>query len=109
VTDSLIIVTTTVADRPAADKLARSLVESCHAACVQVVPEISSTYYWQGEVCVEAECMLLIKTLASKYAELEVELRSLHPYDEPEIVAMPASAVSQSYLQWAIEALARQK
>ena len=108
-TDSLIIVTTTVADRPTADKLARSLVENCHAACVQIVPEISSTYYWQGEVCVEAEWLLLIKTLASKYAELEAELHSLHPYDEPEIVAIPASAVSQSYLQWAIDTLEREK
>jgi periplasmic divalent cation tolerance protein len=82
-------------------------VESCHAACVQIVPEISSTYYWQGEVCVDSEYLLLIKTLASKYAVLETELRSLHPYDEPEIVAIPASAVSQSYLQWAINSLAR--
>jgi periplasmic divalent cation tolerance protein len=65
--DSLIIVTTTVADRPTADKIARSLVESCHAACVQIVPEISSTYYWQGEVCVDSEYLLLIKTLAAKY------------------------------------------
>jgi periplasmic divalent cation tolerance protein len=103
--NELVIVMTTLPDRGTAQHLARILVDEHHAACVQILPGITSTYFWQGELCTESEHLLMIKTLFSNYAALEGRLRSLHPYTEPEIVAIPVIAVSQGYLRWAINSL----
>jgi periplasmic divalent cation tolerance protein len=103
--NELVIVMTTLPDQGTAQHLARILVDEHHAACVQILPGITSTYFWQGELCTESEHLLMIKTLLSNYAALEGRLRSLHPYTEPEIVAVPVIAVSQGYLRWAINSL----
>lgn len=103
--DELIIVMTTLPDQDTARQLSQILVNERHAACVQVLPGLTSTYFWQGELCTEPEFLLMIKTLRSHYPALETRLRSLHPYTEPEIIAIPAIAASQSYLQWAISTL----
>lgn len=99
--DLLVVITTLPGDRPElADAIARTLVSEGLAACVQVLPPMTSTYRWQGELCVDRECLVLLKTLADRYADLEARLRSLHPYDEPEIVALPAAEASAGYLAW---------
>lgn len=103
------MVMTTLPDRETALQLSRTLVSECLAACVQVIPGLTSTYFWQGELCTDSEHLLLVKTLGANYAALEERLRSLHPYTEPEIIAIPAIAVSQGYLQWAIDSLQRDK
>jgi periplasmic divalent cation tolerance protein len=61
---------------------------------------VTSYYEWEGEFCEEAEHTLLIKTTATRYDAMKVRLEELHPYDTPEIVALPASDVLQSYLDW---------
>jgi periplasmic divalent cation tolerance protein len=102
--ETLWLVITSLPNQEAAHKLAKVLVHSQLVACAQVLPSITSIYIWEGVLCEETEYLLLLKTPKSKYAELESQLRSLHPYQEPEILAIEAEAVSESYLKWAIAA-----
>ena len=97
----LIVVMTTVPDLNLANDIAKTLVEEKLAACVQVMPSMTSTYIWDGKLCQESEHLVLIKTIASNYESLAARLSSLHPYEVPEIIALPAIAVEQNYLLWA--------
>lgn len=83
-----------------ADTLARALVESRLAACVNIVPGVESVYRWKGEVCREPECLLLIKTRAENFEPVRRRIRELHPYEVPEIVALPVAAGDGDYLAW---------
>ncbi len=96
----MLIILTTTPNSEEAETLARKIVEAKLAACVQILPQIKSFYVWKGEVQKETECLLLIKTLAVKFAELETFIRENHSYEIPEIVALPASDVAESYLNW---------
>jgi periplasmic divalent cation tolerance protein len=106
-TEPLIVVMTTLPDLAIAKAIAQVLVEESYAACVQIVAGITSTYFWQGEICTESEQLLMIKTLASHYSDLETKLRSLHPYDQPEIIAIPVTNASLGYLNWVKRSLER--
>ncbi|MBD2179191.1 divalent-cation tolerance protein CutA [Pseudanabaena sp. FACHB-1998] len=97
---NLIVIMTTLPDPEQANNIAKILVTEKLAACVQVMPQMTSTYHWQGEICHDPEHLVLIKALPSKYEALASRLRSLHPYETPEIIALPAIAVDQSYLNW---------
>lgn len=81
-------------------QLAKGIVENRIAACVQVLPRMTSVYRWKDEVKEDGEYLLLIKTVAERYGELESYIDANHSYDEPEIVAIPASYVSDGYLSW---------
>ena len=83
-----------------AARLADLLVGSQLAACVQILPAMESVFRWQGAVTRESEILLIVKTTADKFAELEREVRALHSYDVPEIVAVPIVAGSNPYLEW---------
>ncbi|HUF04848.1 MAG TPA: divalent-cation tolerance protein CutA [Aridibacter sp.] len=96
----MIIVFTTAPDRKEADALAEAIVRQKLAACVQVLPEMTSFYFWEGEVQKEPEHLLLIKTSESSYGPLEAFILENHSYDEPEIVAVQASNVSEGYRKW---------
>lgn len=91
---------TTVGDEAAADQLAQELVESRLAACVSRVPHVRSHYRWKGQIQQDDEMLLLIKTTRTKYAALESAIKAQHPYDLPEILAIPATAGSPEYLAW---------
>jgi periplasmic divalent cation tolerance protein len=95
-----IVVLTTCPDDAAAARIGRDLVESGLAACVSRVGPVHSTYRWQGAVQDEPEVLLVIKTLSNRYPELEMRLKSLHPYEVPEIIALPVTAGSADYLAW---------
>jgi periplasmic divalent cation tolerance protein len=95
-----IVVLTTCPDEANASKIARALVESGLAACVSRVGPVHSTYRWRGAFHDEPEVLLLIKTLSDRYPELEVRLKSLHPYEVPEILALPVAAGAADYLSW---------
>jgi periplasmic divalent cation tolerance protein len=95
-----IVVLTTCPDDAAGARIARELVESGLAACVTRVGPVHSTYRWQGAVQDEPEVLLVIKTLSNRYSELEMRLKSLHPYEVPEIIALPVAAGSVDYLSW---------
>jgi len=76
------------------------LVGAHHAACVQILPEMESVYRWQGKIERQAEVLLIAKTTRSKFDDLEREVRALHSYDTPEIVAVPILTGSAPYLEW---------
>lgn len=83
-----------------AESLARFLVGENLAACVNILPGVSSVYRWEGELETARECLLLIKTERALYPELEARLRQRHPYQTPEIVALPFERGLPEYLQW---------
>lgn len=99
----LIVVLCTVPDGPTAEKLAKGLVDERLAACVNAIPGVKSFYRWQGKLETDEEIQLLIKTRKGRFDELAAWIKAHHPYDVPEIVALPAERVSDDYLTWAIE------
>ena len=95
-----LLVLMTAANKEEATRLAEMLVGSHLAACVQILPEMESVYRWQGKIERTPEILLLAKTISSKFLSLEREVRSLHSYETPEIVAVPISIASAPYLEW---------
>jgi periplasmic divalent cation tolerance protein len=93
-------VTTTVSDRADAERIAASLVSKHLAACVQVSGPIESTFRWKGQIEVSQEWICTIKTRRDLYQAVEAAIRELHSYDQPEIIALPIVAGSESYLTW---------
>lgn len=83
-----------------AESLARTLVESRLAACVNVLPRIGSVYRWQGEVRAEDEALLIIKTTAERFEALRVAVLANHPYELPEVLAVDVAAGHAPYLDW---------
>ena len=98
--DDVIIVLTNLPDREAALKLAHALVANKLAACVNVLSECTSVYRWKGAIENAREVPVLIKTRAARYAEVEGAIRALHPYELPEIIAVPVVRGGGDYLQW---------
>lgn len=98
--EAIAVVLVTVPDADTAKRLSTALVEQRLAACVNIIPQISSVYRWNGAVTEEAESLLVLKTRASLIAELQKEIIRLHPYDTPEVVALTPSAVAEKYLRW---------
>lgn len=96
----MLIVFTTTPNSEEAETLARKIVEAKLAACVQVLPEMKSFYFWENEVRKDSENLLLIKTSEEKYDELENFIKANHSYDVPEIVAVSSEKVSEDYLNW---------
>ncbi len=96
----VIVVLTTTPNIEESETLARKIIESKLAACVQVLPPIKSFYAWKNEIQVESEHLLLIKTLSAKFSELKEFIQANHSYDVPEIVAFAAEKVSENYLDW---------
>ncbi len=90
----------TVPDRPAGERIAQALVEERLAACVNLVPGLTSIYRWQGKVEKEAECLLIIKTAAARFEAVKDRIQALHSYDLPEIIAIPISHGETGYLKW---------
>ncbi|GAA3215061.1 divalent-cation tolerance protein CutA [Actinocorallia longicatena] len=101
--DAYVQVTTTIDERSDAADLARSAVEERLAACAQVLGPVSSTYWWEGEVEIAEEWMVLFKTTADRFEELAIHINDRHSYDTPEIIATPVVAGSAEYLGWITE------
>ncbi len=95
-----IVVLSTCSSEEEARKIARSLVEKRVAACVQVAPGVRSVYRWKGEIEEEGEVLLVIKSRRDLFRRLEAELRKLHSYEVPEIVALTVVDGSPDYLGW---------
>jgi periplasmic divalent cation tolerance protein len=99
-------VTTTLPDRALAERVAALLVEERLAACAQVVGPVASTYRWEGRVETAEEWFCHLKTTESRFPRLRDRLRELHPYDTPEIIAVPIVAGDPAYLRWIRESVA---
>lgn len=87
--------------------LAQVLVEERLAACVQVIGPMRSTYRWQGSVETSDEYLCIAKTTAVLFDSLESRVRALHPYEVPELVAVPIAAGSEKYLAWLESSVSR--
>jgi len=98
--DEAILVLTHMPDRASARTLARALVEGRLAACVNIGTQVDSLYHWRGQIETAKEVPLAIKTRASRYNAIEAAIRARHPYELPEIVAVPISAALTEYLAW---------
>lgn len=98
--ESYIQVVTTTEKREDAEKMAKALVEQRLVGCVQIIGPIESTYWWKGNMETAQEWLCLMKTNKSLYDELDTAIKAIHPYETPEIVAMPIVAGSRDYLQW---------
>ncbi len=96
----MMVVFTTTPNLAEAEALAEKIVSAKLAACVQILPEMKSFYFWEGAVQKEPEHLLLIKTLPEKFEELEKFIQTNHSYSIPEIVALRAEKVSENYLDW---------
>lgn len=88
------------ADMTNAQEIAVSLVDSGAAACVNIVPGLTSVYRWQNETHIETEVQLLVKTTEAAYAQAEKIIQKLHSYELPEIIAVPIAKGSEEYLHW---------
>ncbi len=93
-------VITNCPDEETANAIALAIVEEKLAACVNILPRVQSIYRWQGSVESAAEIPLLIKTTADNYPALEARITTLHPYDVPEIIALPIARGLPAYLNW---------
>ena len=97
---SVLIVFTSAPDRGVAEKIARALVEMKLAACVNIMAECTSVYRWQDKIETAGEVPLMIKTRGAIYDEVEAQIRRLHPYELPEIVAVTVERGLPDYLDW---------
>lgn len=95
-----LLVLTNVPEQELAQSLARALVDGGLAACVNILAPVASVYRWQGQVEHAVEIPLLIKTTQARYGEVEQAICRAHPYDVPEIVALPVAAGLPAYLAW---------
>ncbi len=98
-----LIVITNCPDEETANHIALAVVEARLAACVNILPRVQPIYRWQGAVESAVEVPLLIKTTAAAYPALEAAIRERHPYEVPEIIALPISAGLPAYLNWVAE------
>jgi periplasmic divalent cation tolerance protein len=99
--DDLLVLMVTTPDEETAREIARSLVEGKLAACVNLLPGMKSIYRWDGEIQEEPEVLLLIKTKVDLFkTQLVLQIQKLHPYDVPEIIALPITAGEHTYLNW---------
>ena len=93
-------VSTTVNSKEGADKIARKLLDERLASCVQVLGPIHSNYWWKGRIDRIREWICLIKARANDYSRIEASIRGMHPYDVPEILALPVLRGDIDYLNW---------
>jgi periplasmic divalent cation tolerance protein len=98
-TDQIVILSTCGTEEEA-EQLARRLLDTRLAACVNVVPRMRSFYHWKGAIESAAECLLIIKSSRGLFDALRTELEKFHPYEIPEVLALPVVAGSDKYLNW---------
>lgn len=97
---NIIQVMTSTAERSDSQRIARLLLERRLAACVQISGPVESHYWWKGQLDSANEWLCTIKTRHELYSAVEQAIREVHPYEVPEILAIPVTAGSESYLQW---------
>ena len=98
--DSPLLAITTLPDAATARALAETLVGAGLAACINISAPVTSVYRWQGEITTDDEVMLTIKTTAAAYPALESRLRADHPYELPELIAVPITRGLPTYIDW---------
>jgi periplasmic divalent cation tolerance protein len=99
----VVLVLTQVPDRAAAEALAQVLIETRLAACVSIGAPVDSLYHWRGQIETAKETPVVIKTAAARYADVEAAIRARHPYELPEILAVPVTCGLAPYLGWVVD------
>lgn len=99
-TEQVIVAFSTCPDAATAQRLAEALVGERLATCVNRLPGVASTYIWDGRLQDDPEILLIIKTTAARLAALTARLKALHPYELPELVALPVVGGNEPYLAW---------
>jgi periplasmic divalent cation tolerance protein len=103
--NSPIIILSTTGSEDEASKIAEHLVSNRLAACVNIIPSITSVYRWKGEMNIDREILMIIKTDASRFEEIKSAVRNLHSYETPELIAIPIQQGLQQYLDWIAESV----
>jgi periplasmic divalent cation tolerance protein len=98
-TDKIVVLTTCAAEADA-ERMARALVDGRLAACVSVVPGVRSFYHWKGATESSGEFLLIVKTSRDLFGALRAEMERIHPYEVPELLALPVVAGAENYLSW---------
>ena len=98
-TDKIVVLTTCAVESDA-ERMARALVDGRLAACVNVVPGVRSFYHWKGATESSEEFLLMVKTSRDLFGALRAEMEKLHPYELPELLALPVVAGAEDYLRW---------
>ena len=99
-TAAVTAVLTTAPDASVAESLARRLVEERLAACANILPGVTSVFWWDGAVQAEGEVLVLLKSTEAAYPALRDRLLELHPYDVPELLRLPVAGGWEGYLEW---------
>jgi len=102
--DAIILVLTNLPDRASAEKIAHILIAEHAAACVNILAECTSAYRWQGKIETATEIPLLIKSTRTAYSQVEKIIRTHHPYELPEIIAVSVVSGLPAYLDWVRQA-----
>jgi periplasmic divalent cation tolerance protein len=102
-----IVVLCTVPNSTKGAEIAQTLVTEKLAACVNIVDKLRSVYWWDGAVCDDSESQLIIKTRIDRFEKLRKRIISLHPYDTPEVIALPIVEGHEAYLDWIDASLER--
>jgi periplasmic divalent cation tolerance protein len=100
-----LLVSMTAGSSEEAEKIAEALVQERLAACVNIVPAITSIYRWQGEVHRDSEVLLIAKSRPELFHSLAARVKELHSYEVPEVIAVPIVAGSEAYLNWIDESV----
>ncbi|MGA2191930.1 MAG: divalent-cation tolerance protein CutA [Nitrospirota bacterium] len=95
-----VVIFITTPDEETAAKIARTLVEEKLAACANIVKGVRSIYSWKGETCDDSECLMVVKTVLRNFDALSQRVAELHPYEVPEIIAVPVVGGHKPYLLW---------
>ena len=101
--DEILLAFSTFPDLETARRIARQLVAENFAACANIIPAVESIYRWQGKIEQGNEALVLFKTTSARFAAFQETLKSLHPYDVPEIIALPVERGLPEYLRWVID------
>jgi periplasmic divalent cation tolerance protein len=99
-TDQVILALSSCPDEASAAHIAKALVEAGLATCINRIQGVRSTYFWDGHLNDDAEILLMMKTTTGRLAALEARLKALHPYELPELIALPIVGGSAGYLDW---------
>ncbi len=83
-----------------AEDIAKVILDRRLAACINIIPEVSSLYWWEGKVNIDREALLIVKTRMDRIGDLERAVKEIHPYDVPEIIALPIVQGSREYMDW---------
>jgi periplasmic divalent cation tolerance protein len=102
-TEQILLAISTFPDAEAADRIAHTLIEEKFAACANIIPTVHSIYRWKDKVETAGEVIVLFKTTLDRQAAFQEKLRSLHPYEVPEIICVNIDTGSPDYLRWVIE------